>query len=75
MPYRMENLWLWAGNVNHVKEIKMKTNGISTISHRVGLFLLAILLVSGVAACASDEVEISEPEVEGPVLVMFYTDG
>lgn len=53
----------------------MKTNGISTISHRVGLFLLAILLVSGVAACASDEVEISEPEVEGPVLVMFYTDG
>lgn len=53
----------------------MKTNGMSIIGQRAGLFLLAILLGSGVAACARDGAEISRPEVDGPALVMFYTDG
>lgn len=53
----------------------MKTNSISIISQRVGLFLLALFLVWGVAACARDEAEISGPEVDGPALVMFYTNG
>lgn len=53
----------------------MKTNDIPGAGQRVRLFLLAILLVSGVAACARNQAEISGPEVDGPALVMFYTDG
>lgn len=41
----------------------------------IGRFFLVLLLVLPVlAGCGGDSADVPTPEIEGPALIMFYTD-
>jgi hypothetical protein len=50
-------------------------NGGNEMKQWTGLIFLATFLMAAAVACLPDRVETPELRVEGPALIMFYTDG